>query len=841
MRQYKKLLRLDPQDAKLQLEIADAHRRWGQIKEALETYERIAAQYSEEGFEARAVAVYKQILNLAPTHNDSYAKLAELYERMGLVGEALNSLRVAADALNKKGQRVEALGLLRRMAAIDPSNTTSRIKVANLLREEGLASEALAEFEALAVNLESQQDFEGAATACRSVLEIDADHAGSCFMLARILVAQKRFAEAVEPTRHGIELDPDAPEHYELLVEALSGARLEAELPDVYTRLADLHMRRGDEERAREIRQRYLDPSELDLGVEMEAEAASGADAAQADADLPSILAPAGSAELSDDLAEAAVDLPSLRDAKATSATVPIEAAGTALPELDLEQLVGEASALQGAGKHAQALECLEKVLDVDAEHLPALERLGELHAAMGASELALEAWQRAAKSAQEAGDAARFETLQARVRALEGAAAASGGDVSPVGSGGPEPFAGVVEIEIDVEGEAPIADPEGAAMGEPGVGEEVPSVATDAGPGLSEELEEADFYFRQGLYQEAEVIYRRILAADPEQANAVLRIAELVTLEEQSGSEAAEPIEAQELPGAEAPGMEAGGFDLAAELSDVLDDSFSEVAAQSGTDDGFATVFDAFKKGVGETLGDGDHQAHYDLGIAYKEMGLYSDAIDEFRVAMKESSRRPECMQLIGLCALDAGDATTAVENLEALLTEPGIKADFALSVRFDLGRALVALEAPDRARQAFEAVAAVDPEFRNVAAQLAELPPSSEPAASSRAEEDFENFEDLFAEDFDAVGADSAQAEDPPPDAESQRVGIATNSDSIGETTGGRIAVAVESPGLELAADAEPLDVETPSEAEPIAETANAEVPAAPARPRKKKISFA
>ena len=31
MRQYKKLLRLDPQDAKLQLEIADAHRRWGQI------------------------------------------------------------------------------------------------------------------------------------------------------------------------------------------------------------------------------------------------------------------------------------------------------------------------------------------------------------------------------------------------------------------------------------------------------------------------------------------------------------------------------------------------------------------------------------------------------------------------------------------------------------------------------------------------------------------------------------------------------------------------------------------------------------------------------------------
>ncbi|MFP8875464.1 MAG: tetratricopeptide repeat protein, partial [Myxococcota bacterium] len=617
MRQYKKLLRLDSQDAKLQLEIADAHRRWGQIKEALETYERIAVQYSEEGFDARAVAVYKQILNLAPTHNESYAKLAELYERMGLVGEALKSLQVAADALNKKGKRVEALGLLRRMASIDPANTTSRIKVANLLREEGLESEAVVEFEALAVSLESEQNFEGATAACRSVLEIDADHAGSSLRLARVLVAQKRFREAVEPARHGIELDSDAPEHYELLAEALNGAGLEVELPDVYTRLAELHMRRGDEDRAREIRQRYLDPADLDLGVEMEAEV---------DGDLPSILEPAGSVELSDDLEEAAIDLPSLRDAETTGATMPTETTGLDLPEVDLEQLVGEAGALQGAGKHAQALERLEEVLDIEAGYLPALERLGELHAAMGASELALEAWQRAAKSAHEAGDEARFELLQARVGALKRTAGTSGGDAFPVDAGDPGSLAGAVAIEIDVEGEVPFVEPEGAALGEPDVWGEAQSLASDAGPGFSEELEEADFYFRQGLHSESEAIYRRILATDPDHATAVSRLAELGALEQESGSEAPEPIEAQELPGAESPAVEAGGFDLAAELSDVLDDSFSEVAAQSGTDDGFATVFDAFKKGVGETLGDGDHQAHYDLGIAYKEMGLYSD-----------------------------------------------------------------------------------------------------------------------------------------------------------------------------------------------------------------------
>src|SRR5262249_17031829 len=56
------------------------------------------------------------------------------------------------------------------------------------------------------------------------------------------------------------------------------------------------------------------------------------------------------------------------------------------------------------------------------------------------------------------------------------------------------------------------------------------------------------------------------------------------------------------------------GGFDLAAALADAFDgDSGSgSRAATAAGDDGFAAVFQAFKKGVRETLGEGDHQAHY-------------------------------------------------------------------------------------------------------------------------------------------------------------------------------------------------------------------------------------
>ena len=134
LKEYEKLVKLDPRDAKLRLEIGDAYRRWGQVDEAVAAYARVAEQYTAEGFDARAVAVYKQIQNLDPERYDAYVPLAQLYERMGLAAEAIQALQTAADGFHRAGKKREALELLRRMAALDPANTTSRIKVADLLR-----------------------------------------------------------------------------------------------------------------------------------------------------------------------------------------------------------------------------------------------------------------------------------------------------------------------------------------------------------------------------------------------------------------------------------------------------------------------------------------------------------------------------------------------------------------------------------------------------------------------------------------------------------------------------------------------------------------------------------
>ena len=273
LKEYEKLLKLDPKDAKLRLEIGDAHRRWGQVEQAVDTYNRVAEQYMAEGFDdARAVAVYKQIVNLDPDCLDAYAPLAELYERMGLGADAIACLQTAADGFHRQGKRSEALELLRRMANADPSNTTSRIKVADLLRQEGMDSEALAEYELAAEELKRQNEVEVLGNVYRRMLEIDEQHVGALGALAENLSSRGKVEESVPLAERALALDDSTPEHYELLAELYGKTGRDADRSDVYRRLAQLFRARGDDDTARNILQRYV-PSE-DLGGEASSAAA---------------------------------------------------------------------------------------------------------------------------------------------------------------------------------------------------------------------------------------------------------------------------------------------------------------------------------------------------------------------------------------------------------------------------------------------------------------------------------------------------------------------------------------------------------------------------------------
>ena len=113
-------------------------------------------------------------------------------------------------------------------------------------------------------------------------------------------------------------------------------------------------------------------------------------------------------------------------------------------------------------------------------------------------------------------------------------------------------------------------------------------------------------------------------------------------------------------------------GLDLGAELDGLFETqaAVAEPAAASAATDlgdaGLADIFKEFKKGVDKQLGKEDYDTRYNLGIAYKEMGLVDEAIAEFQLAARDQGRLLECSSMLGICFLEKGMAKLAVKWFE-------------------------------------------------------------------------------------------------------------------------------------------------------------------------------
>jgi len=1174
LKEFGKLLKLDPRDSKVRLEVGDTYRRWGQVTEAIEAYSVVADQFMQEGFDARAVAVFKQIQNLQPDTFAHYEPLAELYQRMGLTAEAIGCLESAAEAFREAGQKQEALGLLRKMAAIDPSNTTSRIKVADLLQQEGMKEDAITEYEAVITELELQGDSEGVAKLFERIIEIQPERVQTLALYARNLIDRGSAQRAESLAKRALELDR-SPEHYELLADAYRIQHREEDLIALYRELAELYRERGDEERTREILQRYVPLEEIgstdtpngyideserlehendlldDLSIGDETTLLDGdllSDSSLLVSDDDSGFGTLGNDDLNG-IGSDSLDL--ISDSNEMTCLLPEEPAGGAASEgpdggaeeIDVGQLLAEASVYLRYGKQSQAIANLESILEREPEHRLALEKLGEALAEGDDSAKAVEMWSRAAKSAAQSGEAEAAEVLRSRIATLD-PAAAEALDLSFAGGAAADPDSGEspiaddllggaddgdidetdddlslsgdlddataddapadiegadlpeldlaevsiseLEIEIDVddasftqppsdddllsesdleppsetgarepveeEADLParadaadssieassIGDSDSDAMGigesasggdeamgefaEGGESEALTAAKSPVGEvtpeKVAEDLEEADFYMEQGLYDEAEAVYSRILSIVPNHPHAMVRLGELAshrgdapgslagsadpvvdsssdaddvadkspdgeigadladwqgdfpddeseaddsseeididTLEEESqremslaelesvatsdGSERPDevgvdgdaalaesdlaadlglgdsaefsldseldsadssgeverdetgelpsisaspgeaevteplteterpieapveiPVETQgsELAGGEDAGASAEaeadagdgeedfGFDLAAELSQSFDrdpGASSGALGSSGSsdtsEDGFAAVFAEFKKGVSETLNEGDHQAHYDLGIAYREMGLLNDALTEFRLAMNSPERRVGCLHLMGLCAHEMGEAEQAVGHFAEALACDGISQDTLLAIKLDLGRVHESIGDVASARCAYEEIRAINSSFGDVEARLDELAKVEEVEAKGESGTDTEEYESFseFLGDFDEPDPDAEEASAEP----AQEAGEDEEAEAppAWESFEDVVVELEDSDVVEMPSDAvvttEPLSIEDLEPGEPAAETETN-----PKR-KKKKISF-
>jgi tetratricopeptide (TPR) repeat protein len=128
------------------------------------------------------------------------------------------------------------------------------------------------------------------------------------------------------------------------------------------------------------------------------------------------------------------------------------------------------------------------------------------------------------------------------------------------------------------------------------------------------------------------------------------------------------------------------------------------------------------FQRGIEAQLS-GDAQGHYDLAMAYREMGLLDHAVESFRMALGHPGLAHRAAEMLGRCLLDQGRFDEAASELAAALEQPGLDAEGVLGLRYLLALAHEAAGHPREAVAELEKVFAVQPNYHDVAPKLRDL----------------------------------------------------------------------------------------------------------------------
>jgi tetratricopeptide (TPR) repeat protein len=161
--------------------------------------------------------------------------------------------------------------------------------------------------------------------------------------------------------------------------------------------------------------------------------------------------------------------------------------------------------------------------------------------------------------------------------------------------------------------------------------------------------------------------------------------------------------------------------------------------------------VFAKFKQGVKAQVSDSDSATHYDLGVAYKEMGLLADAAREFELASRDPKRECNCLAMMGMMYRERGELDRAAEAYVRGLSAQHKTVAQEVSLYYDLGVVYEMKNDADEAIYYFQRITRRDPTYRDVSQRLAALLPRSrrfsQPARAINDDQEFDrSFDDLY-----------------------------------------------------------------------------------------------
>ncbi|MDY0190398.1 MAG: tetratricopeptide repeat protein [Desulfuromonas sp.] len=662
IKEYLKVIELDPKDVRSRQKLAELYSRTSQVEQAITQYAAVASYYSENTFYLKAIAVYKQMQKLVPDNVDYTLKLAHLNEQQGLIGNALSEYRLLLNGYEKSGENDKAVEILNKMRALDPANITIGIKIAEFCARNGDADAAQKEFAAVEQKLQTLANYQQLHKFYEHFASVWPDNIAVQIGMGMAMVEYGEPLGGVELLK---KLQRQYPRDFQVLFALSRGFHACGDYPHEIECLQRL---------TKNV------PDSLEYQVALY------------------------------DAALAAND--------------------TALAFTSLQQ--GK-QLFYAAGKVSDLKPYYEQLRELLPDDRDVLSALHDIYEELGEGEKL-------------------FDVMSAGFGDEENAASET--LVEDASAGGQDAFA---ELEFkDEDSSTPsstqddisfdditfdIGDDESTS----GAEDDFDFDLTDnvAAPvDIHADLEEADFYLQQGLLEEAQQVCKRLEAVSPDNKKVLeLKDQLLLQLQKQGGKQVAAPSTPIDIGVSFGADNEEVVLDLdvsdldasldkvsAADNFDFDDNDIDIESSLSGLDKKKAPEPEQNKladsqRGVVTVINDEDTESAYNLGIAYKEMGLIDDAIVEFDKAMASSARKIDSILLKAACYIEQQKFETAEDVLTLGLSDSALSKKEQVLMFYETGLLYEAWARYADALSSYQVVADNDPTFRDVAIKVSEL----------------------------------------------------------------------------------------------------------------------
>jgi tetratricopeptide (TPR) repeat protein len=784
---YKKIAKLAPEETRPVERLAELYVQQGILSEARPIYLQLADLHQRAGRQTQAAALLRKLLEAEPENMRVQSRFAELSMATGNTADAAAAFRTVSEQLRNRGDHADAVKYADRALKIDPNDTAAVNLKALALAARGQGPAAISLLESipelekdshaarllLDLYLEASEsarasalahkifacnpkDFSAAHHLASTLLEKD-EGPGALALLDLIRRAMTDAGEHESLARtltRAAEQMPGSVEPRQWLVDLYGHTSDSFRLPDALTNLAKVLEAAGAHKEALKAYEQLLDRS------------SENDSARRACQRLQKLLGVTGAAK-----SEAPSESASPQLETPAESSSPKHALDEEM-QLLVTQALTDVDLFSSYGLTQKATDLLETLLERVPRHATALERLVDLCLSAGDEGRAADLAALLEEIHGEQGDSASAERFAELRRRLHRAAA----PVEPVPSAEPPPSA---PLEFSV----PSEPPEELQLS-PSDSDEDDMTSTDLGEGAVHEIDLSAEWdalcsevggeisspalkskkapaAMQPTAQEAEPGLAITAAQEtpgnghskPEETKAI-EAPMLPAMEEVSTDTPPERLVKLDTGDSEAGILDSEGFlqALANELDDVRYEPPTESSlpangerhkasaaaslsstARPGSEaipsGPLSDIFNEFRSELDEPEDNNeDPEAHYNLGVAYREMGLIDEAISEFQKVAQYSNSRAfrytlQCCTLLGLAFTDKGQPGIAATWYERALAIPGLDQETILALRYDLGVAQELAGDSESARKSFLQVYGMNIDYRDVAERLASL----------------------------------------------------------------------------------------------------------------------